>query len=333
MKKTIFLLLAAASACTIKNDIDYPLVPGDITDFVVDHQMSVEINKANRTVHAEVAENADLTQLELLRFSVSDKARCKELKVGDILNLSEPMSVHVRTYQDYVWTIYATVRVSAEIEVNAWAGSAVFTTPADGATADGVYEWRKEGSSEWASSPEITAQAGLYVYEATGLEPGTNYYVRFTLSGTSSGEVAFSTEAEEQVANMGFDEWCSETVYSTKTSWYPAPDATNGGRVWDSANKGVLFIGRDCARLRDHSGSRVRGRVRRRQAGGENGIHVPQFPRHGTFRGRQSADRRIPRHIRLRLQPRRQDVVGNPLHHKAFRAQGLVCVFTPSHRP
>ena len=247
MKKTIFLLLAAASACTIKNDIDYPLVPGDITDFVVDHQMSVEINKANRTVHAEVAENADLTQLELLRFSVSDEARCKELKVGDILDLSEPMSVHVRTYQDYVWTIYATVRVSAEIEVNAWAGSAVFTTPADGATADGVYEWRKEGSSEWASSPEITAQAGLYVYEATGLEPGTNYYVRFTLSGTSSGEVAFSTEAEEQVANMGFDEWCSETVYSTKTSWYPAPDATNGGRVWDSANKGVLFIGRDCA--------------------------------------------------------------------------------------
>lgn len=70
--------------------------------------------------------------------------------------------------------------------------------------------------------------------------------MRFSVLGTSSGEVAFSTEAEAQVANMNFDQWCSETVYGSKTSWYPAPDASSG-RIWDSANKGVLFIGRECA--------------------------------------------------------------------------------------
>ena len=246
MKKTVLFLLAAAASCTIENDIDYPLVPGDITDFVVEYQTGVDIDKSSRTVHVEVAESADLTSLELLRFSVSADARCDELKIGDALDLSEPMTVHVKTYQDYVWTIYATVRVSSEIEVNAWAHSAVFTSSSDGSGTPGIYEWRREGDSSWTSGPETSPEAGSYVYEAEELEPGTGYYVRLTVGGTSTDEVAFTTEAEAQVANMSFDEWCTETVYGSKTSWYPAPDASSG-RVWDSANKGVLFIGRDCA--------------------------------------------------------------------------------------
>ena len=185
-------------------------------------------------------------RLELLRFSVSEDARCDDLAVGETLDLSKPLTVHVKTYQDYVWTIYATVRKSTAIDVNAWADHAVFTVPSEGSVNPGIFEWRKEGESDWEASPEITPQAGLYVYEAGGLEAGTNYYVRFSVLGTSSGEVAFSTEAAAQVANMSFDQWCSETVYGSKTSWYPAPDASSG-RIWDSANKGVLFIGRECA--------------------------------------------------------------------------------------
>lgn len=246
MKKIALFMLAAAASCTIKNDIDFPLVPGDITDFVVEHQMNADISRESRTVHVEVAESADLSRLELLRFSVSEDARCDDLAVGETLDLSKPLTVHVKTYQDYVWTIYATVRVSTPIDVNAWADHAVFTVPSEGSANPGIFEWRKEGESDWTASPEITPQAGLYVYEAGGLEAGTNYYVRFSVLGTSSGEVAFSTEAEAQVANMNFDQWCSETVYGSKTSWYPAPDASSG-RIWDSANKGVLFIGRECA--------------------------------------------------------------------------------------
>lgn len=246
MKKIALFMLAAAASCTIKNDIDFPLVPGDITDFVVEHQLNADISKESRTVHVEVAESADLSRLELLRFSVSEDARCDDLTVGETLDLSKPVTVHVKTYQDYVWTIYATVRVSTAIDVNAWADHAVFTVPSEGSDNPGIFEWRREGESDWATSPEITPQAGQYVYEADGLQPGTNYYVRFSILGTSSGEVTFSTEAEAQVANMNFDQWCSETVYGSKTSWYPAPDASSG-RIWDSANKGVLFIGRECA--------------------------------------------------------------------------------------
>ena len=215
MKKIALFMLAAAASCTIKNDIDFPLVPGDITDFVVEHQLNADISKESRS--------ADLSRLELLRFSVSEDARCDDLTVGETLDLSKPLTVHVKTYQDYVWTIYATVRVSTPIDVNAWADHAVFTVPSEGSVNPGIFEWRKEGESDWATSPEITPQAGLYVYEAGGLEAGTNYYVRFSVLGTSSGEVAFSTEAAAQVANMSFDQWCSETVYGSKTSWYPAP--------------------------------------------------------------------------------------------------------------
>ena len=68
MKKIALFMLAAAASCTIKNDIDFPLVPGDITDFVVEHQLNADISKESRTVHVEVAESADLSRLELLRF-------------------------------------------------------------------------------------------------------------------------------------------------------------------------------------------------------------------------------------------------------------------------
>lgn len=246
MKKAAFIFLCVAASCTIKNDIDYPLVPGDITDFAVTNQLSVDISKTNRTVHVELAESANVENLEILRLSLSEGARCDELAVGKALDLSSPVTVHVRTYQDYVWTIYASVRVESEISVNAWAHSAVFSSGSEGVQVPGIFQWRKADSNEWISSPEITAQAGNFVYEADGLEAGTQYYARLTMSGSSSSEVPFTTEPEAQVANMSFDEWCQETVLGSKISWYPAPDKSVG-RVWDSANKGVLVISSDCA--------------------------------------------------------------------------------------
>lgn len=248
MKKAILIFLAFAASCTIKNDIDYPLVIGEITDFAVTNQLSVDISKTSRTIHVELAEAANLSSLEIIRLSLSEGARCDELAVGKTIDLTSPMTVHVRTYQDYVWTIYATVRVASEIEVNAWARHAVFGADSKGAQVPGIFQWRKDGSTEWTSSPEITAQAGRFVYQAEGLESGSQYYVRLTMAGSSSSEVPFLTESEDQVPNMSFDEWCQEKVgtIGSKTSWYPAPDKSVG-RVWDSANKGVLVISSDCA--------------------------------------------------------------------------------------
>lgn len=249
MKKAIaIIMIALAASCTIKNDIDYPLVPGNITDFSVKGQLRVEISEANRTVHVELPESALASSLEIERLTLSDGARCEELAVGDIIDLSSPVTVHVRTYQDYVWTIFATTRVASEIEVNAWAHHAVFSADAKGAQAPGIFQWRRSDSSEWTDGGEISAQANRFVYDAEGLEAGTDYYVRLTLAGSSSSEVLFTTEAEAQVANMSFDEWCQEpySSSSSKLSWYPAPDMSVG-RVWDSANMGVLTMSSTCS--------------------------------------------------------------------------------------
>lgn len=249
MKKAIaIIMIALAASCTIKNDIDYPLVPGNITDFSVKGQLRVEISEANRTVHVELPESALASNLEIERLSLSDGARCEELAVGDIIDLSSPVTVHVRTYQDYVWTIFATTRVASEIEVNAWAHHAVFSADAKGAQVPGMFQWRRSDSSEWTDGGEISAQADRFVYDAEGLEAGTDYYVRLTLAGSSSSEILFTTEAESQVANMNFDEWCQEPYNSSgsKLSWYPAPDMSVG-RVWDSANMGVLTLSSTCS--------------------------------------------------------------------------------------
>ena len=84
-------------------------------------------------------------------------------------------------------------------------------------------------------------------------------------------------------------------------------------------------------RVRHHSRGGVRGRLRRRQAGRANAVHVPELPRHRTLRRRQPADRGIPRHRGQRLQSRGAHVMGNAVHQQTLRAQGMVRLLPRSH--
>ena len=255
-----------------------PLVPGDITDFVVEHQLNADISKESRTVHVEVAESADLSRLELLRFSVSEGARCDDLTVGETLDLSKPVTVHVKTYQDYVWTIYATVRVSTAIDVNAWADHAVFTVPSEGSVNPGIFEWRKEGESDWAASPEITPQAGLYVYEAGGLKRGTNYVkVLCTRNQQRRGCL------QHRGRGPGGQHELRPVVLRDRLRKQDL--LVPRSRRQQRQDLGFGQQGRALHRTRmcHHSRGGVRGRLRRRQAGRANAIHVPEPLRLGRF--------------------------------------------------
>ncbi len=239
----IFLL---AAACTIENDLDYPVVPGNITSFEVAGQISSAISTQSRTVEVVVPEDLDRTTLTITALTLSENAKCEELSVGSVIDLSSPVSVHVVTYQDYIWTVYSTVSIDSEIDVNAWSSRADFSSDQDGSQETGHFEWKESGAGEWTVGEDISPENGVYSYTVEGLTPGTDYYVRLVRESETSEEVAFSTEEEAQVANMSLDEWCTETVYTSKTCWYPAPDVSIG-RVWDSANKGVLMMSSSCA--------------------------------------------------------------------------------------
>lgn len=240
------LAVAAGFSCTIKNDIDAPLIPGDITAFMVEGQQSVSIDKEARTVKAIVSDTEDLGKLRLIKFELSDKASCQDMAEGDVIDLSGELRISVKTYQEYVWTISAAHPVKLDVYVNAYSNRAELGADATDADARYVFEWKKASAATWNATSEVQAADGMVSAQIDGLEPSTAYLARMSENGAYSREVEFETEAEYQIPNMGFDEWHSETLSGNKIFWYPGPAASDG-QIWDSANRGVLSIGKVCA--------------------------------------------------------------------------------------
>ena len=99
----ILLELFAAFSCRIVNDLDYPVIPGEILSISVEGQKSVYIDKAKRTVHISLEETADLSKVKVLEVTVNEDGRLEG--IGEYLDLRKPVSALIKTYQDYTWTI------------------------------------------------------------------------------------------------------------------------------------------------------------------------------------------------------------------------------------
>ena len=112
MQRAFGVILTALCvwACTFPNDLDYPIVKGEILSFEVEDSKSVRIDQENRAVYVELEETANPSRLKYT-CTLSEGASCEELEAGYI-DLSSPLDVTVKTYQEYPWHIEA----SQEIE-------------------------------------------------------------------------------------------------------------------------------------------------------------------------------------------------------------------------
>lgn len=129
MKKMRYFFLAVSlllfHSCLIENDMSYPRVSADFLTFEIEGQESVSIDTKTRTVSIVLSETADLTSLKISKVSFTEKTRCApELKVGDVIDLSEPMKVTLSIYQDYVWTISATQTIERYVRCTGQVGDA-----------------------------------------------------------------------------------------------------------------------------------------------------------------------------------------------------------------
>lgn len=146
-------------ACTIENDIPYPLVEGAIVAIEVEGQragtdgQSVEatINAKERTVTLFVNDSVDISRLKIKRLEISDNATltpdsaaCVDVKnfptigfaalneltstANTRMDFSEPVTFTIHTYQDYEWTVKVTQIVNREIDVVNQIGDAVIDT-------------------------------------------------------------------------------------------------------------------------------------------------------------------------------------------------------------
>lgn len=150
-----FCLLTIA-ACAIENDIPYPIVEGSIQDITVEGQCAAEgssssqatIDKNSYTVKLYVDDTVDLSKLRITRLTVSndaalviDSTRCNNYakfpttgfnSLDDIpissdtrVDFSSPVTLTLRTYQDYEWKITVEQIVKRSIVMENQIGNAV----------------------------------------------------------------------------------------------------------------------------------------------------------------------------------------------------------------
>ncbi len=112
MKKLWILIALAAVSCSQKwNDIAHKEVVAEIKAFGVEGQVSATVNALEKSVALLLPYDANPAVLTVTQFEMTEGAvSTPEIKVGGQIDLSQPLSVTLTTYDDYVWTITATLR-------------------------------------------------------------------------------------------------------------------------------------------------------------------------------------------------------------------------------
>ena len=126
---TLFLCLSFLwfGGC-IENDLPYPTIRGEIEEFAIQGMTSVKIDDASAIVSVKVVDTLDLKDLRVEKLVVTegmtvipDSSACKDFihfpdtgfvsvdslpkTVNTRMNFKQPVSILLRLYQDYPWTI------------------------------------------------------------------------------------------------------------------------------------------------------------------------------------------------------------------------------------
>lgn len=127
MKSLIRFMLVLFSVVTtyscIENDLSYPDITIGFTSFEVEGQKSVTIDEATRTIDILMGESADISNVKILEWSVTQNA---EIVGGmpEYLDLRDTVKFTLRLYDDFVWTIRAEQPIERYIRCDNQVGEA-----------------------------------------------------------------------------------------------------------------------------------------------------------------------------------------------------------------
>ena len=230
IKSGWFLLLSClfSFASCIENDFPYPYQEGNITDFSVDGQIAntLSIDKSKGTVTVEVSDSVNLTSLRIQKFTVSnnatiimDSAKCVDFinfptsgfstldslsqDVDTRVNFTSPVSVLLKTYQDYPWTITVNQTINREIVVSNQIGDPVIDENNKQAI---VYVARNQPLNEiTVSSMQLGGSAGTVTPDPTTVtdftRPQTFEVTRFGVKETWTVTILHSEESSAATSN------------------------------------------------------------------------------------------------------------------------------------
>lgn len=111
----LFIMVCCITSC-ITNDIPYPIVRGNFTSFEVEGQLETpQIDSVNRIVTIKLTDTIDIKQVKVISYQLTANTEITPT-IEEYLNLSQPNTFTLRTWQDYTWTIKGEQTIDRKIE-------------------------------------------------------------------------------------------------------------------------------------------------------------------------------------------------------------------------
>ncbi len=242
-------------------------------------------------VTAYVPESVPLTdiQVQTLKLGPSNATMDWVQADGTVVENVDPATIHDFTVpqhfivkffditQEWTVSVEQSAQYITDFSVNPWAQFAYLS--AQGLTSAGEcsFQIRTAGAGDDAWTT-VTAQVDGVSFSgvATGLKPATNYEVRGVIGENYGDVTSFTTEAEEEVANLDFNTWTQ-----SGKNWFPNADAANS--FWATGNQGVTIYASANSTPVEGEGNAVEGKAARLETLG--GVPLVQIAAGNIFTG------------------------------------------------
>ena len=148
-----------------------------------------------------------------------------------------PFTIKYRDVTE-IWYMSVVHKESEPIETGApdpWAKRAILNGKYEASMGDPFFQYKKSDALEWTdvATENVKIDGTKFSATITGLTPNTAYTYMACAGSNTGQEVDFTTESEEQMPNMSFDQWVK-----VGKSWYPNQD-NDDNFWWDSGNEGA----------------------------------------------------------------------------------------------
>lgn len=208
-------MAAAACASTlllagcIKNDLPYPRIQANFTEFTVEQMLRSVIDTTAMTVTLQMEEEADLRAVRVLSYEVAPEGvtLAPGHSVPTTLNLTEPWSVDLHLYQTYTWTVTAVQDIERYFTVDGQIGASVIDVP-----QHRVVVYVPEAADLGAlrvTSAKLGAKGSVCEPELSGR----------TLSFIDPVEVTVTTHGEAQVWTIYVEHSEQNVILSAADAW------------------------------------------------------------------------------------------------------------------
>lgn len=120
-------------------------------------------------------------------------------------------------------------------DANAWSNFAYLEGTAssvpEGETVK--FQYKQSADSDW-TDVQTTMQGTVCKATVTGLTSMTKYEYRLACGDKATESASFTTEAQNKIPNMGFDDW-----YKSGKNYYACAESDFATKFWDSGNEGA----------------------------------------------------------------------------------------------